>query len=174
VLEKIFSKFSYKAQSTHFGFRVQSNILFFLHDAKDPQNLYYEILNFLFSKGFRIRKSDIYKVQVTEGFNFAGWHFKVKEKNYKSIHYPSRRNQTNFFCKIKSIMKDLRYKIEDRLSRVKTVYKWWLNKTFLTDLSQISFWSIKVWIYKYIRKRSKIHHKLALRYIKEIFSWEAF
>lgn len=171
--EKVRSRFSYKAQTTNFSFRVQNNILFFLEDEKDFEKLYLEIFNFLSSKGFIIRRSEIQTVPVTKGFNFAGWYFKVKEKNFKTTHYPSKKNQMNLVYKIKRIMKDVRYKLEDRLLRVKIVYSFWINKNFFIDSSQMPVQPLKVWIYKYIRKKSKINKKLALRYVKEIFNWES-
>ena len=72
--------------------------------------------------------------------------------------------------KIKATMKDTRYKLEDRLKRTKVIYRGWFNYHQYADMSQVNLWSIRKWVYRYLKKNSKKPQAWIIEQVQSIFN----
>jgi len=152
------------------GIRYADDMVFFLKPEEDPNLLRSKLDTFLEERGLKIKESKTQLVKATSGFDFLGWHFKVKEKNGKFISYPSKKNRQSIIAKIKLTMRDTRLLMNERLAKVKVLYRGWRNYHKYADMSQINTWSISDWVYRFGKRRSSIDKQELLLKIKNIFN----
>lgn len=158
------------SESKQRGFRYENDIIFFLQYGEDPELLRSKLDKFLVTRGLNIKELKTRLVKSTDGFDFLGWHFKVKSKNKKFVSYPSSKNRKEMIKTIKAQMKDTRYPIQERLNKVKVIYYGWRNYHKYCDLFQINTWSISDWVYKFCRKNTSWKKELILSQVREIFN----
>ena len=156
------------------GLRYADDMIFFLKPGEDAQQLRLKLDTFLATRGLKIEESKTRLVQSTEGFDFLGWHFKVKPKNHKFVSYPSKKNRANLIRKIKTTMRDSRCSIEERLAKVKSIYRGWRNYHRYCDMSQINTWSISRWTYRFLKKRTSMDQEQILAKVREIYNGHSY
>lgn len=152
------------------GFRYADDMVFILKNGEDPSKLLDKINKFLKERGLNINETKSKTVPATKGFDFLGWHFLVKSSNNKFVCFPSRKNHKNMKKKIKNTVKDTRYPLKDRLIMANTIYRGWFNYHRYCDMSQIDLWSLHDWVYKYLRKSSKMPQKDIIETVRVIFT----
>lgn len=152
------------------GIRYADDMLFFLKPEEDPEVLTQKIETFLKERGLKIKETKTQLVKSTTGFDFLGWHFKVKLKNQKFTSYPSRTNRANIIRKIKLTMRESRLSISERLAKMKVQYIGWRNYHRYADMSQINTWSISNWVYLFGKRCTSIDKDDLLYKIKDIFN----
>ena len=163
-----------RGQDYQRGFRYADNMVFILQPGECGDTLLKTVENFLKTRGLKAEETKTGIVSPLEGFDFLGWHFRVKAKNHKFVCYPSSKNRKQMIFRIKSILRDSRYKIEDRLKMVKTVYRGWWNYHQFCDMRQINLWSIRSWVYKYIRKSTNMQSKEIIKHLDSIFNGHSY
>jgi group II intron reverse transcriptase/maturase len=151
------------------GFRYADDMVFILKQGEDPDELLVKINEFLKERGLNINETKSQTVSATKGFNFLGWHFKVKPDNNKFVCFPSKKNHNAMKLKVKNTVKDTRYPLKDRLKMVKTIYRGWFNYHRYCDMSQVNLWSLHNWVYKYLRKSSKMPQNEIIEQVRSIF-----
>ena len=152
------------------GIRYADDMIFFLKEGEDPNKLRNKLDTFLSFRGLKIKESKTQLVKSTDGFDFLGWHFKVKSKNFKFVSYPSKKNREKVFNKIKSTMRDTRFPIEERLSKVKVIYRSWWNYHRYSDMSQINPWAISKWVSKFLKNKTSLKKDSRLEMVRRIFN----
>lgn len=163
-----------KGQKYQRGLRYADDIVFILMPGESGQILLKKVKDFLHTRGLKVDETKTNIVSTLEGFDFLGWHFKVKAKNNKFVCYPSQKNRKQMITKIKIAMKDTRYKVEDRLSMIKTIYRGWWNYHQFSDMGQINLWSIRYWVYRYLNKSTKMPSKEIIKYLETIFNGHTY
>lgn len=158
-----------RGQKYQRGLRYADNMVFILQPGESGITLLEKVKNFLSSRGLEAEAAKPRIVSLLEGFDFLGWHFRVKANNHKFVCYPSSKNRKQLITKIKTTLKDSRYKIEDRLKMVKTVYRGWWNYHQFCDMGQVNLWFIRDWVYKYLRKSTKMPIKKIKNHLELIF-----
>ena len=161
-------------ESRQRGLRYADDMIFFLKPGEDAVKLRLKLDQFLKERGLKIEESKSQLVKSTEGFDFLGWHFKVKAKNQKFVSYPSKKNRTKIMEKIKEIMRDSRLSILKRLSKIKVVYRGWRNYHQYCDMSQVNTWTISNWVYRFGKKRSSMDKNTLLEWVKDIFNGHTY
>ena len=156
------------------GIRYADDMIFFLKPNEDPHLLRSNIDHFLSQRGLQIKESKTRLVNTTDGFDFLGWHFKVKEKNHKFVSYPSSKNRYSIIKKIKGIMRDTRYPFLERLEKAKVAYRGWWHYHKYCDMSQINLWSLSEWVYKYSSKKTKMKNEKVLEWVHDIFNEHSY
>ena len=156
------------------GLRYADDMIFFLKEGEDAGNLREKLDQFLAERGLKIEESKIQLVKSTEGFDFLGWHFKVKEKNHKFVSYPSKENRSKLMEKIKATMRDSRLPMKDRFAKIKVIYCGWRNYHQYCDMSQINTWSISNWVYRFGKKRSSMKKPLLIKLVRDIFNGHSY
>lgn len=152
------------------GLRYADDIIFFIKPNEDVLLLRSKIDAFLLERGLRVEEQKSQLVPSTEGFDFLGWHIKVKAKNQKFVSYPSSKNLSTVVQKIKSTMRNSGTPIVERLAKVKTIYRGWRNYHKYCDMSQINTWKMSRWVYKYLTKKTSMEKVLKLKFVKDIFN----
>jgi group II intron reverse transcriptase/maturase len=161
-------------ESRQRGLRYADDMIFFLKPDEDADALRVKIDKFLAERGLKIKESKSHLVPSTKGFDFLGWHFKVKPNNQKFVCHPSRKSRAVIIKKIKYTMRDSRCPLDERLAKVKTVYRGWRNYHQYCDMSQVNTWSISNWVYRFCRKRSSMNKDILLDKVKGIFNGHSY
>jgi len=159
-----------RGQKYQRGFRYADDIVFTLMPDECGETLLIRVKEFLHERGLEVDQSKTKIVSPLEGFDFLGWHFRVKAKNNKFVCYPSSKNRKQMIDKIKSMLKDSRYKMDARLKKIKFIYRGWWNYHQYSDMGQINLWSIRYWVYRYLRKTTKMSSQKIIEKAKEIFN----
>lgn len=105
------------------GVRYVDDMIFFLKPGENPDLLRSKIDRFLEERGLKIKEAKTQLVKSIDGFDFLGWHFKVKAKNQKFVCYPSKKNRSKMVSKIKTTLRDSRDSLEKRLEKIKVIYR---------------------------------------------------
>nr|YP_009297305.1 maturase [Porphyridium sordidum]AOM66648.1 maturase [Porphyridium sordidum] len=162
------------------GIRVGNQAVFIIESYEDPEDLKHQLFQFLLLKGLNPQTLQLKITDITNGFDFLDWHFKVKAKNNKFVCYPSKSSCINTKSTIKNIMRNTKYKLDDRLAMVKIEYIKWRLYNQYCDMRQVKtrLWYLSKWTYKYGKKqiskqkketRSTSKEKLLTK-VKDIFN----
>ena len=156
------------------GLRYADDMIFFLKPEEDMSVLRSKLDQFLAERGLKIKESKSQLVRSIDGFDFLGWHFKVKAKNHKFVCYPSKDNHAKMVRKIKQTMRDSRKPMSERFSKAKVIYRGWRNYHRYCDMSQINTFAISNWVYRFGKKRSSMNKKLLLEKVRMIFNGHTY
>jgi group II intron reverse transcriptase/maturase len=138
------------------GLRYADDMVFILKPGESSEGLLEKVKIYLSERGLKIQETKTQLVSAVDGFDFLGWHFKVKAKNQKFVSHPSRKNREQMVNKIKTMMRNSRFTVTDRLNKIKVIYRGWFNYHQYSDMSQINLWSVRKWTYNYLRKTTKM------------------
>ena len=152
------------------GYRFADDMIFFVKPGEDITLLRKKIDHFLDKRGLNVQEHKTQVVHATDGFDFLDWHFKVKAKNRKFVCYPSSKNRKQMITKVKSTMKDTQWTLDDRIKRVKVIYKGWRNYHQYCDLNQVDLWSLNLWTNAYLKKHSQMGRKERVKKVQAIYS----
>jgi len=163
-LEKECQNCSYQS-----GFRHENYMIFIVNTIQCVEPLINKVKYFLQKRGLKPDELTTKLVSSINVFEFRGWYFKIKAKNYKFVSYPSKKNRLEMIKKIKITMKDIRYTLIDRLCILKRIYTKWKNHHKFCDMSQVNLWSIDKWTYKYLKKKTKMPRTEIIKHLNLIF-----
>lgn len=163
-----------RGQKFQRGLRYADDMVFILMPGEDGEELLRKVKNFLQTRGLKAEPTKTRIISVTDGFDFLGWHFRVKAKNGKFTCYPSSKNRMGMIRKMKSTLKDSRYKIIDRLKRLKVIYRGWWNYHQFSDLGQVNLWSIRKWVCTYLSKSTKMDYAERTGHVESIFNGHSY
>jgi group II intron reverse transcriptase/maturase len=163
-----------RGQDYQRGFRYADDMVFMLMPGESGEDLLNNVKLFLSTRGLKAAETKTRIISPFDGFDFLGWHFKVKAKNNKFVCYPSNKNRKQMILKLKTLIKDSRYKIEDRLKKAEVIFRGWWNYHQFGDMSQVNLWSIQHWMYKYLRKTTKIPSNKIIKHLEEIFNGHSY
>jgi len=163
-----------RGQKYQRGLRYADDMVFIVMPGECGIRLLDKVKDFLHTRGLKADAAKTRIVSPLEGFDFLGWHFRVKAKNHKFVCYPSRKNRTQMIDKVKSVIRDSRYKMEDRLKRVRVLYRGWWNYHQFSDLRQVNLWSIRRWMYKYVRRSTNMPSKEIITHLESIFNGHTY
>nr|AJA41218.1 putative maturase [Porphyridium purpureum]AJA41220.1 putative maturase [Porphyridium purpureum]AJA41222.1 putative maturase [Porphyridium purpureum]AJA41224.1 putative maturase [Porphyridium purpureum]ATJ02995.1 putative reverse transcriptase [Porphyridium purpureum] len=158
-----------KADIIQRGIRYADDMIFFIDGYEDANELLKKMDDFLLERGLRVKEAKTHLVKLSSGFDFLGWRFEIKANNVLTC-FPTKKNRRLMIDKIKTAMRDARFTLEERLKKVKVIYRGWRNYHQYCDLSKVNVWSINDWTYKYAKKlNAKLNRKdRALTKIKRI------
>jgi RNA-directed DNA polymerase len=157
-LENVGHALRYKAKGkqtdTIKGFRYADDVVFLLIPEDNADTLREHIDNFLETRGLKAKEAKTKVVHSTDGFDFLGWHFKVKS-NGKFISTPNQKATNNIKAKVKEVMKDSRFTLEQRIDKCGAIVRGWRNYHRFCDMSQHDLWATAYWTWKFIRKQGR-------------------
>lgn len=163
-----------RGQKFQRGLRYADDMVFIVMPGECGKTLLMKVKDFLQSRGLKASEAKTRLVSPIEGFDFLGWRFQVKAKNKKFVCYPSSKNRKQMILKFKSVLKDSRYKIVDRLKRAKIIYRGWWNYHQFSDMNQVNLWSIRYWTFRYLRKSTKLSSQEIISYLDPIFNGHSY
>ncbi len=118
--------------------------------------------------GLRIKESKTRIVKTTEGFDFLGWNFTVKP-NGKFTSTPTKESTQKLKAKIKALMKDSRFTLEQRIDKCGSLIRGWRNYHRYCDMSKYDLWSAALWTWRYIRKQGSYDKQRTDEALKRAF-----
>ncbi|WP_338085895.1 reverse transcriptase domain-containing protein [Gloeocapsopsis dulcis] len=137
------------------GFRYADDVVYILSPEDDENILRERIDQFLATRGLKVKEAKTKVIKSTDGFDFLGWNFCVKP-NGKFITTPSRKFVKGIKTKVKEVMQDSRFTLEERIDKCEAVVRGWRNYHRFCDMSQHDLWSLNHWVWKFIRTPRKI------------------
>lgn len=157
------------------GFRYADDVVFILKPGDDPEVLRRVIDNFLETRGLKVKEVKTKIVNSADGFDFLGWNFAVKP-NGKFISIPSQKSTSSIKTKVKEVMKDSRFNLEQRIDKCGSVVRGWRNYHRFCDMSQRDLWATAYWTWKFIRKQERYDRSQTNKVIRRAFpsvKWSA-
>ena len=136
------------------GFRYADDVVFILKPQDDVKALREAIDRFLEIRGLKVKEAKTTLVQSTEGFDFLGFKFNVRP-NGKFISTPSQKSEKAIKAKVKELMKDNRFTLEQRIDKCGSVIRGWKNYHKYCDMRGHELWSSNHWTWKFIRKQGR-------------------
>lgn len=94
----------------------------------------------------------------------------------KFISTPSQKATISIKAKVKEVIKDSRFTLEHRINKCGSVVRGWRNYHRFCDLSQHNLWSLRYWLWKFIRKQGRYNRYQTNKVIKRAIpavSWSA-
>lgn len=156
------------------GFRYADDVVFILKPQDDAIALREVIDRFLEIRGLKVKEAKTKLVQSTESFDFLGWTFAVRT-NDKFISTPSQKSAKKVKAKVKEMMKDSRFNLEERIDKCGSIIRGWRNYHKYCDMSSHDLWSLRLWVWKFIRKQGRYNRHQTNKVIKRAFpkiSWK--
>lgn len=152
------------------GIRYLDELVFFPKGKESSEILIQKVKTFLTERGLNAENSKIWILEVTSGFDFLEWSFKLKPKSGKYLCYPTSKSRKNCIKNLKRIIKDSRYKLRDRLKKANFIYENWHEYYKRCNTSNTNVWSIKRFYYRYIQRKSSVPQKEHLKLINSVFT----
>ena len=155
------------------GFRYADDVVFILKHGDDAKLLRESIDQLLATRGLKVKEAKTRLNKSTEGFDFLGSTFCVKP-NGKFISTPSRKSTKAIKAKVKEVLKDSRYTLEQRIDKCGSVIRGWKNYHKYCDMSSHELWSARLWTWKFICKQGSYDRHRTNQAIKRVFpkvSW---
>ncbi|GET42976.1 group II intron reverse transcriptase/maturase [Microseira wollei] len=112
------------------------------------------ISNFLDQRSLKVKESKTRYVKATDSFDFLGWNFAVKPKG-KFRSTPSKESTQKVKSKVKVMMKDSRFSLEDRIAKCGSLIRGRRKYNRYCDMSQHALWETALWTWKFIRKQGR-------------------
>ena len=132
------------------GIRYADDVIFIVKPNQDAKKLRTKIDKFLAKRGLQVKEAKTQLVKTTEGFDFLGWHFRVKP-NGKFISFPSVDSYRSVKKKIKAALKE-NTTIDERIKKIGSLVRGWRNYHKYADMSKHSLWHTNNRAWKVINK----------------------
>jgi RNA-directed DNA polymerase len=171
-LENVGHELRYKIKGKNIdtirGFRYADDVVFLLKPEDNPETLRQHIDIFLETRGLKVKEAKTKIVHSTDSFDFLGWNFAVTTKG-KFISTPSQKSVKGIKAKVKEVMKDSRFTLEQRIDKCGAMVRGWRNYHRFCDMSQHNLWSIAYWTWKFIRKQGRYNRTQTNQVIHKAF-----
>jgi retron-type reverse transcriptase len=113
-------------ENIHQSVRYADDMVFILKPEDDAVEIRRQIDQFLAERGLKVKESKTRLVSSTDGFDFLGWHFRVRP-NGKFISYPSEDNYQAFRQKVKKVVNDSCLGAKVKSKKLAPIIRGWLN-----------------------------------------------
>jgi RNA-directed DNA polymerase len=163
-----FKRKSYRYADTIVGLRYADDVVYILKPGDDPELLRKHIDTFLETRGLKVKEAKTKVVHSTDGFDFLGYNFAVRP-NGKFISTPSQKATSSIKAKVKEVMKDSRFTLEQRIDKCGSIVRGWRNYHRFCDMSQHKLWAIAHWTWKFIRKQGRYDRSQTNKVIDRAF-----
>ena len=163
-----YKKISHRQVDTIKGLRYADDVIFFLKPGDDSEILRRHIDSFLETRGLKVKEAKTKVVHSTDSFDFLGWNFTVKP-NGKFISTPSQKAVKSIKTKVKEVMRDSRFTLEQRIDKCGSVVRGWRNYHRFCNMSNHNLWATAYWTWKFIRKQGRYDRNQTNRVISRAF-----
>lgn len=137
------------------GFRYADDVVYILNPGDDEKALRGLIEDFLSERGLKLKESKTRLVKSTEGFDFLGWHFKVKPNGRLTV-IPSKKSIEEIKGKIKDCIKNHKLTIVKRIAKCRDIVRGWRLYHRHCYMRNHQLWDERLWTYKYLTKKTKL------------------
>jgi len=161
------------------GLRYADHCIFLITPNFNLMEFQLKINQFLTQRGLSLKTKQTKLVTITEGFEFMGFKFSILPSGkFNSV--PTTKNYQNLKNKIKNIIRDKRFTLEERLKNINLIVRIWQNYYKYCNKKKSTLWYIKHNVWKYvrheIRRNKRIRNKRlwTSEKIKKTFSIQKF
>lgn len=150
--------------------RYADDMVIVLRPEDDAEKILADIDNFLKARGMKVSAKKTKITATTDGFDFLGWHFKVKS-NGKFLCTPSVENYKKFRQKVKNIVNCSNYGSKVKATKLAPIVRGWRNYHRFCDMSgsRFSLWFLDHRTYTVFNKETKNTHESSQRLVKQAF-----
>ena len=152
------------------SFRYADDMVIILKPEDDATKTLARIDKFLAERGMKVSAKKTKITNVTDGFDFLGWNFKVQTSKKLKI-VPSVNNFKAFRLKVKKIVNNSNYGSKVKAEKLAPIVRGWRNYHRFCDMSSArnSLWFINHRTWKVFNKESKNDRYSTNELIKKAF-----
>ncbi len=157
-------------ENIHKSVRYADDMVLILKPEDDESKILKDIKEFLAERGLKVKESKTKLVKSTEGFDFLGWHFKVKSNgSFRCV--PSEDNYKAFRKKVKDIVNCSNYGAKVKAYKLAPLVRGWRNyhRYCYMDGSRFSLWRLNNRTFKVFNKEKKLSRHTATELVKKAF-----
>jgi len=157
------------------GIRYADDMIFVLKPEDDANEILRQIKQHLATVGLEVNKAKSGLVASTDGFNFLGWHFKVKA-NGKFSSRPSDDNYDAFRKKIKAIVNCSNYGAKVKADKLAPIVRGWKQYHKYCDMNgaRESLWHINQRAFQVFNRERKQNRHSATSLVRRAFPFVAY
>ena len=157
-------------EDLHQSVRYADDMVFILKPNDKAESIRMKIDQFLAERGLNVKESKTRLVSSTDGFDFLGWHFRVRGDG-KFECTPSEENYQAFRKKVKGIVNNSNDGAKTKTKKLASITRGWKNYHRYCDLSGFTG---KLWQLNYSTFRKFLKEKTMNRYTAEKLVRQAF
>ncbi|WP_365975402.1 reverse transcriptase domain-containing protein [Moorena sp. SIO4G3] len=145
-------------ENIHTSLRYADDMVFILKPKDDAEEILKKVSAFLAKRGMNISQEKTKVTKATDGFDFLGWHVRVK-KNGKFRCIPSEENHRNIRKKIKAVVNSSNYGAKVKAKKLASIVRGWRNyhSSCYMGSSRDSLWFMAKTANRKFRKEKKIN-----------------
>ncbi|NEO82479.1 reverse transcriptase domain-containing protein [Moorena sp. SIO4G3] len=157
-------------EDIHPSVRYADDMVIFLKPKDDAEKVLRKVEKFLDERGLEISQQKTKITKTTDGFDFLGWHMRVKQ-NGKFHCTPSVDNHRKIREKIKAVVNNSNYGAKVKAKKLAPIVKGWRNyhKWCDMDSSRDSLWFMKKAANRKFRKEKKTNRYQANELCEKAF-----
>ncbi|NEQ62921.1 MAG: RNA-dependent DNA polymerase, partial [Moorea sp. SIO4A1] len=157
-------------EDIHPSVRYADDMVIFLKPKDNAEKILNKIKKFLAERGMEISEEKTKITKTTDGFDFLGWHMRVKQ-NGKFHCTPSVENHKNIRKKIKTIVNSSNYGAETKAKKLAPIVRGWRNYHKNCDMSSSRdrLWFMNNTANRKFRKEKKTNRYQANKLCKKSF-----
>lgn len=155
-------------ESIHPSVRYADDMIYILKPKDDEKKVLEKIHDFLDQRGMKISQAKTKITATTSGFDFLGWHFKVR-KDGRFQSQPSKKNYENIQKKIKAVVKNSAYGATQKSDLLGPIVRGWRNYHKHCDMQKHNLWHQAHRTWKIFNKEPKINRYKVTKLIKKAF-----
>ncbi|NEO37469.1 MAG: RNA-dependent DNA polymerase [Moorea sp. SIOASIH] len=157
-------------EEIHPSVRYADDMVVFLKPKDDAGKILRKIEQFLKERSLEISQEKTKVTKTTDGFNFLGWHMRVKQ-NGKFHCTPSAENYRNIREKIKNVVNSSNYGAKVKSKKLAPIVRGWRNYHKWCDMSSSrdSLWFLDKTAGRKFKKEKKIDKHQAVELCKKAF-----
>ena len=155
---------------TYPSVRYADDMVIMLRPQDDANEILGRINEFLADRGMKVSEKKTKTTAATDGFDFLGWHFKVKT-NGKFNCTPSVDNFKKFREKVKNIVNCSNYGSKVKAEKLAPIVRGWRNYHRFCDMSgsRFSLWSLNERARVVFNKETKNDKESSVELVKKAF-----
>lgn len=132
------------------GLRYADHCVFLITPNVNIMEFQFKINQFLTKRGLNLQTKQTKIVTITEGFEFMGFKFSILPSGkFNSV--PTTKNYQNLKKKIKNLIRDKRFTLEERLKNINLIIQIWQTYYKYCNKKKFTLWYIKHNVWKYVR-----------------------
>jgi hypothetical protein len=162
-------------EDIHNSVRYADDMIRILKPEDDEKEILEKIEDFLRVRGMNISQKKTKVTASTTGFDFLGWHFKVKV-NGKFNCTPSEDNLKTFRKKVKKVINNSNYGAKVKSNKLASIVRGWRNYHKYCDMNNAkhSLYHIQYRAWKVFIKEKKLNRYQVDKLIKAAFPTVSF
>ncbi|NEP49786.1 MAG: RNA-dependent DNA polymerase [Moorea sp. SIO3C2] len=157
-------------EDIHPSVRYADDMVIFLKPKDNAEKVLTKIKTFLAERGMEISVEKTKITKTTDGFDFLGWHMRVKQ-NGKFHCTPSMENHRAIRRKIKAVVNSSNYGAETKAKKLAPIVRGWRNYHKYCDMSSSrdSLWFMNNTANQKFRSEKKVNRYQAKKLCRKAF-----